>query len=860
MDNYPCEKVTVVQEFGNLCRIVYQDGSKVLYPRAKIHIEDKCPITIEIKYFQKIAEFQDMGKNDPVTSFLRKQYENLNYINLKSVLHSYLNSIPPVSLLCDELLIYPFYFNLSQKQATENAFRYNISIIEGPPGTGKTQTILNIIANSVMKNKTVAVVSNNNSAIANVQEKLSEEHYDFFTALLGKDDNKKEFFTNQPSYPSDMKAWQCTDEERSTLISKIKQLQSDMLNLLELQNRQARLKQERLALVKEKEYFDKYYKNSDFERIGKLSFYKLSDEKIISFLVDNYMLMSNNKALKIIKSFKLLFKYGFYNFKQLNERNNDIVLRFQKMYYEAKINSLDDEIQRIEMKLMNKDFEQMKKDCFEKSKILFRAKLFEKYKENLYKRPIFAKNTYTKDFPQFIKEYPIILSTTHALRSSIPQNFMFDYLIIDEASQVDLVTAVLALSCCRNAVIVGDLKQLSHIVEPRLKKKVQQLSQSLSISDVFNYNYQCILSSIVLLFKEINNKTLLKEHYRCHPQIIQYCNDKYYGGELIVFTKEECDNPPLILYQTTPGNHMRTFTNVKKGKFNMREIEVLMLEVLKSGKVPSDKEEILGFISPYRKQIEKAKETLSLTIEKDTVHKYQGRGKEVIIFSTVLDKSIDGRNDISFVDDPQLVNVAVSRAKNQFVLITSGELFKKHGTNIGDLIRYIEYNANEENVVQSDVISIFDLLYNEYSSKLIEVKAKIKNISQYQSECLINYVIEKVLEEDKYSCFNHVHSVKLSLLIRNMDKLNNDEQRYASNDLTCADFVIFNRFDKKPVLVIEVDGFAFHDNNPPQLIRDRMKDTILQKYGIPVLRIKSYESQEEDKIKNILDKIIQTGR
>lgn len=69
-------------------------------------------------------------------------------------------------------MIFSFGFNISQKDATEKAMMNQISIIEGPPGTGKTQTILNIIANAYIEGKSVAVISNNNSATSNVFEKL----------------------------------------------------------------------------------------------------------------------------------------------------------------------------------------------------------------------------------------------------------------------------------------------------------------------------------------------------------------------------------------------------------------------------------------------------------------------------------------------------------------------------------------------------------------------------------------------------------------------------------------------------------------------------------------------------------------
>ena len=56
----------------------------------------------------------------------------------------------------------------------------------------------------------------------------------------------------------------------------------------------------------------------------------------------------------------------------------------------------------------------------------------------------------------FLQAFPIVLSTTYSLRNSVPNNVMFDYVIIDESSQVDLLAGSLALSCAQNAIIVGD--------------------------------------------------------------------------------------------------------------------------------------------------------------------------------------------------------------------------------------------------------------------------------------------------------------------------------------------------------------------------------------------------------------------
>jgi very-short-patch-repair endonuclease len=70
------------------------------------------------------------------------------------------------------------------------------------------------------------------------------------------------------------------------------------------------------------------------------------------------------------------------------------------------------------------------------------------------------------------------------------------------------------------------------------------------------------------------------------------------------------------------------------------------------------------------------------------------------------------------------------------------------------------------------------------------------------------------------------------------------------------DFLIHNRISKQPILAIEVDGFAFHANNPEQLQRDALKDRILDKYSIPIIRFATDGSEEEKKLHTKLNEII----
>ncbi len=86
---------------------------------------------------------------------------------------------------------------------------------------------------------------------------------------------------------------------------------------------------------------------------------------------------------------------------------------------------------------------------------ILKGKLAEKYQKSS-KRRIFKEEDLWKEPQSVLKEYPVVLSTTFSSKSSLNQNTIYDYLIMDEASQVDIATGALALSCARNVVIVGD--------------------------------------------------------------------------------------------------------------------------------------------------------------------------------------------------------------------------------------------------------------------------------------------------------------------------------------------------------------------------------------------------------------------
>ena len=79
-----------------------------------------------------------------------------------------------------------------------------------------------------------------------------------------------------------------------------------------------------------------------------------------------------------------------------------------------------------------------------------------------------------------------------------------------------------------------------------------------------------------------------------------------------------------------------------------------------------------------------------------------------------------------------------------------------------------------------------------------------------------------------------------------------DAQAAFARRTSSVDFVIFNSVTKKPVLAIEVDGFAWHENNPAQTDRDALKDSILERVGLRLLRLRTTESREEGRIRDAI--------
>lgn len=844
---YVFEDTDVKKRYWHIC---FENGIERDYVESELEITKSCLSDATSKnvfeYFKSIADFIGLKSIDGA-KILSSQYCRLNdFINPNTPLASYLN---PESYVCSShsksIPIFPFGSNRSQINAVKNALENQISIIQGPPGTGKTQTILNIVANLLITGKTVQIVSNNNYATTNILDKLSNEKYnmDFLIAPLGRAENKTIFLKNQSGLYPDLTAWACKDFDTVSFDAYIRNQLNKLEEIYQNQENLAIAQQELQHLNTEIKHFKKYVLETfdNFEKYTITLNKKITSEQLLKMWQETQHFFDTRNKLPFFLKLKYCFFYKIASWKFYKKSSSKITHLLQHLFYELKVKELTNKISQLEKDLSTSNSQSIVDDFTDLSMKYLKNYLYIKY-GNKKERKIFEETDFRNNSLEIQREYPIILSTTFSSLNTFFKNsngeIPFDYIIIDEASQVDLATGVLALSCAKNVVIVGDNQQLPNVVTDVDEKIADAIFDSFNISESYRFSKKSLLQSICELLPSAP-QTILREHYRCHPKIIDFCNQKFYNNNLVIMTKNNNEDNVLSVIKTVIGNHERSH-------MNQRQIDSIKNEILPKIKYPLNE---IGIITPYNNQVNALKSELSQPeIDIATVHKFQGREKDVIILTTVDDEVTE------FVDNPHLLNVAISRAKKQLYLVVSGNE-QPVDSNINDLISYIEYN--NFNVTESKIYSVFDYLYKQYTQSRLALLNKYKKVSEYDSENLMFALIKEILCDLQLNYLDVIVHQPLNMLIRNPLLLNDEECRFAMNNSTHLDFLIYNRISKQPVLAIEVDGFYYHKSGTKQFQRDKMKNHILDLYGIPYLRFVTNESDERNKIilklKMILD-------
>ena len=811
--------------------LVIARGVRTLYPASDVHEErdvaedPSCSTALE--YFRAVAELVSL-RNEDDQSILSGQYRYLARVPDASVLAAYL-AANPISVASEfpGPLIYPFGTNASQKAAVEAAFRSKVTIVQGPPGTGKTQTILNMVANAVRFGQTVAVVSNNNAATKNVADKLREHDLGFLLAALGKRDNKQAFIEAQGGYPERATQGARPPEVMTRLNARIVSLVSILDSLNHANNDRAVLA-ETVARMQAEARLHSQVEGSSLppNMVAILDRWTASD---LLDLLTECEEIGPHAPLGVLAWFRCIYLHGISRPKVRRQLLAAGPLTLRSLYFAKHLTELLAQLSAVERFLAENDLNAVQHDMESVSWELLRASIAERTRGKRT-RPKYTERELWSKYASFLDDYPIVLSTTHALKTSLSPDCLYDLLIVDESSQVDVATGALALSCAKRAVIVGDQKQLPNVIDEVAKQQAADLwGRHNLVFQAWDYTSNSLLSSATALWPEAPS-VLLREHYRCHPKIVGFFNHKFYDDKLITMTADSGESDVIQVVFTVPGNHAR-------GRINQRQIDVIRLEVLPQLRSAGVTD--IGVIAPYRAQVAMLKDALGEGVEVDTVHGFQGREKQAIILSTV-------DNDIGeFVDDPQLLNVAVSRAQRRLVVVTAHKQ-DDFTSNVGDLVRYIRHH--QQVVVSSQVRSVFDLLYASYEDARREVLSKQGRRSVWDSENLVEGLIRGIFASPEFckvslGCLRHA---PLAWLVGGVEDLSERERQYVSHPWSHVDLLIYDTIGKRPLVCVEVDGWAFHRPGSLQAVRDEIKNAVFRRAGLPLIRLSTTGSGEAE--------------
>lgn len=270
-----------------------------------------------------------------------------------------------------------------------------------------------------------------------------------------------------------------------------------------------------------------------------------------------------------------------------------------------------------------------------------------------------------------------------------------DLLVIDEAGQSALPYGAFALSRAHAAVVVGDDKQLSPIVsaskrwvdsaartadlDPRLiPDELNGLSGSaLSLARLGSW----CTDGLVVAGRSDHGVTL-RYHYRCHPDIIGYCNDLMYSGTVCCNRKggrTKSGIPALswIDVREKPIRRNRKLSNPAEVEQIASWVKENQERLVQAYGLPLS--EIVAVVTPYKRQAQlisaALRKNLSGHIDSEivaritvgTVHSLQGAERPIVLFSLV--DHLGGKPLFADSDEGRLMNVAVSRAKDAFVMV-----------------------------------------------------------------------------------------------------------------------------------------------------------------------------------------------
>ena len=608
----------------------------------------------------------------------------------------------------------PLLCNQSQEHALRRIRTHPLTIVTGPPGTGKTELVVNAVCNAWLDGDKVLVTSTNNAAVDVAVDRAAERVFSGLLIRTGNRDAREDvpgrigdardaatpILACSPSSPGTLSE---IVEERAGLFASLERLNAAETNLLELAH-------ELESVQNDLNDAEKLLWHHGAPLVARRESRRIEDRANRALNARFLRGFRSRRLCKRIRCRKSVHISLIHTWARLEQKRSSLSRRIEALRQTcARIeNSIGDVTTAVPT--LDQRWAEISHNAVRQHV----ATRLESLSTDL------ARFSHTAARADALREN--IAATLGTIQGwactalSTGRNFplesgLFDLVIVDEASQCTLAAVLPLAYRAKRLAVIGDPSQLQPIVrvqDSALKKIAVEAGFNNDELRAQNLHHKS--ASAYLAFAHCagnsNPPVLLDEHYRCHPHIARWFNRAFYNDELTVLTEVE-DTDHSILWRDVAGksergNNGRSWCNPAEAEEVVRHLTHLVCSDL-----------TVGVVTPFRGQAERIKRLAEDRISRDdlgeagflsaTAHSYQGNERDAIVISCVVSPDMKPRNRRWIEDTRTLINVAVSRARRSLIVIGHPEIDRLGTPTLSSLRSYLRDEVADQRQTHSTV-------------------------------------------------------------------------------------------------------------------------------------------------------------
>lgn len=544
-------------------------------------------------------------------------------------------------IICEEL-------NSSQYNAIINSNEKIVSVVSGPPGTGKSFTIANLAAEKVSKGKSILITSKNKEALDVIEEKIKDQ--------LG--------IKNLCVNPSQDKNFAWMKDHLDFVLGR--RYKRKTINFSQIE--------------------------AAFKRFQKMHDVHLEKEAVLmqQFRMERDYVSSLDVGLakQTTNAFRnRIFTYRGKTTIPLWESLDDYYSRIEKIRKKA-ISTLH----LVNSYMLEEGLNQYRKELRDYLSFL-RARERER-KQKLSKKI---------NYNAVLKAFPVWLVRANDVSRVLPlKKEAFDILIIDEASQCDIPSIIPLIQRAKKVVIVGDVKQLTHL--SFISKAFERASKSEVPNDLKHLCQHRDRSILHLVQDHLDpqDRVQLNEHFRSQFPIIAFSNTEFYNDRLDILTKRPISVAEHVQFVKTEGKREKGANPVEA----LALLDKIQSIILSEVDLPNVLKTSIGILSPFRKQVDyifdqlietfKINEIKAHRIIVGTAFTFQGNERDIMFLSFSLDNDALG-GSFNFLNRKDVFNVSITRARNvQYIYHSFNPARLKPDSTIANFFRFYDKNLEDD--------------------------------------------------------------------------------------------------------------------------------------------------------------------